>query len=78
MTIKQAFTAARKLTVAERIQLVSEIWDSIPATQSPPVLSRAHEEELTRRLEKTKANPRRGRSWAEVEKRLKRMGRPNR
>lgn len=42
----------RQLSVAERLQLVSDIWDSIPENSHPPLTS-AQREELDRRLDDT-------------------------
>lgn len=54
---------ALKLSVAERIQLVEDIWDSI--TESPQSLSltEAQQAELDRRLEDYRQNPNDAISW---------------
>lgn len=55
-----------KLSVAERIQLVEDIWDSI--TGEPGAV--ALREELDRRLDDHSAHPGVGRSWSDVKSRL--------
>ena len=55
-----------QLSVAERIQLVEDIWDSI-ATSSPPApLTEAQRAELDRRLKKHHEDPTSGTPWPEV------------
>lgn len=59
-----------KLSVAERIQLVEDIWDSIAAEPEALSLSEEQRRELDRRLADQEANPGVGRPWAEVKARL--------
>jgi putative addiction module component (TIGR02574 family) len=59
-----------KLNVAERIQLVADIWDSIAAAPDALELSLELREELDRRLSDHEANPGAGQSWSEVKSRL--------
>jgi putative addiction module component (TIGR02574 family) len=57
------------LSVAERIQLVEEIWDSIaPALEQLP-LTEAQRQELDRRLAALQADPTNVVPWEEVEAR---------
>ncbi|CAA9337693.1 MAG: hypothetical protein AVDCRST_MAG68-3449 [uncultured Gemmatimonadetes bacterium] len=55
-----------KLSVAERLQLIESIWDSIAAEPDAVPLTDEVREELDRRLAEAAANPGVGRSWAEV------------
>jgi len=57
---------AKKLSIAERINLVEEIWDSIAEENGCFELSEAQKEELDRRLESFRANPSQGRTWEEI------------
>lgn len=59
-----------KLSVAERIQLVEDIWDSIAAEADAVPLSDELREELDDRLEDQAANPGVGEPWAQVKARL--------
>jgi putative addiction module component (TIGR02574 family) len=59
-----------KLSVAERIQLVEDIWDSIAAEPEAVPLSDELREELDRRLSDQTANPGVGKPWSEVKARL--------
>jgi putative addiction module component (TIGR02574 family) len=58
------------LSVAERIRLAHEIWDSIAAVPDSVPLSKADREELDRRLADYHANPSAGSPWSEVRERL--------
>jgi putative addiction module component (TIGR02574 family) len=59
-----------KLSVAERIQLVEDIWDSIAADPDALPLTPEQREELDRRLADADADPGEGRPWSEVKARL--------
>ena len=59
-----------ELSIAERIQLAEDLWDSILEQQEQLPLSPAQQQELDRRLENYKKNPTNGSSWEEVKKRL--------
>jgi putative addiction module component (TIGR02574 family) len=60
-----------RLSVAERILLVEEIWDSIAATPESVPLMAWQKHELDRRLADLEANPNAGSSWEEVQARLR-------
>ena len=59
-----------KLSVAERIQFVEDVWDSIAAI--PEVVPLAQEEKavLDRRLNAYHKNPSAGSPWAEIKKKI--------
>lgn len=59
-----------RLSVAERIVLVEEIWDSIAAEQEALEIPTWHKEELDRRLAARDASPNAGSTWEEVKARL--------
>ena len=58
------------LSVAERIQLVEDVWDSIAAEPEELPLTEEERQEMDRRLADQEANPGVGRPWAEVKARL--------
>lgn len=61
----------KKLSVAERIQLVEDIWDSIGAeTQDSFSLSKEQKEELYRRIEAHHSNPSSCIPWEKVRKKM--------
>jgi putative addiction module component (TIGR02574 family) len=60
-----------QLSVAQRILLVEEIWDSIaPEAEDVPV-TEAQKQDLARRQVAYEANPKAGSSWEEVKARLR-------
>lgn len=61
----------KKLSVAERMLIVEEIWDSIVADQESMEVSEAQKEELDRRLALHNSAPGQGKTWEEIRDRLK-------
>ncbi len=59
-----------KLNIAERIQLVEDIWDSISTTTQEIDLTEAQKTELDNRLETFQQNPESGATWEQVKQRL--------
>ena len=61
-----------KLSTAERLELVEELWDSIAADSEgePFPVSPEQQEELRRRLRELEMHPERARPWSEVRQRL--------
>jgi putative addiction module component (TIGR02574 family) len=59
-----------KLSIAERIQLAEDLWDSIPLEGADVPLTEAQKAELARRLEDLERNPDAGESWEVVRARL--------
>ncbi len=63
-------TNVENLSIAERIMLVEQIWDSIVAEQESLKVTKAQQQELDRRLETYQASPNRGANWEDVKARL--------
>jgi putative addiction module component (TIGR02574 family) len=61
----------KKLSVAERILIVEEIWDSIAAEQESLAVTEAQRDELDRRIASYHASPQEGSSWEGIKQRLK-------
>lgn len=59
-----------RLSVAERIQLAQDIWDSIAAVPEAIPLTDAQRAELDRRLSAYEENPDEGIPWDEFRKQL--------
>ena len=59
-----------RLSAADRLQLVQEIWDSLEGELQQAPLSDALRHELDRRLAALDANPAAVSSWDEVEARV--------
>jgi putative addiction module component (TIGR02574 family) len=60
-----------EMSVAERIQLVEDIWDSIAAVPESLALTEAEGQELDRRLEAYAQNPTEGITWDELKKKVR-------
>ena len=60
-----------QLTIAERIQLAEDIWDSVAAFPEAIPLTDAQKEELDRRLQAYAENPGEGIPWDELKDRLR-------
>ena len=60
----------RELSVAERMKLLDEIWESLLDEPELPSLSPAQMEAIDRRLEAYRQHGGRGISWEELELRL--------
>jgi putative addiction module component (TIGR02574 family) len=60
-----------QLTIAERIQLAEDIWDSVAAFPEAITLTDAQKEELDRRLQVYAKNPNEGISWDELKDKLR-------
>lgn len=58
------------LPIAERLQLVEQIWDSIAADQKEFSLTDAQKAELDRRIAAREAGAESGSSWDVVKQRL--------
>ncbi|MGO8943057.1 MAG: addiction module protein [Syntrophobacteraceae bacterium] len=61
----------KKLSVAERILIVEEIWDSVAAEQESVKLTEAQKTELDRRITSCDSSPDEGRPWEDIKSRLK-------
>jgi putative addiction module component (TIGR02574 family) len=60
-----------QLSVAERIQLVEDLWDSLAMTPEVVSVTQAQRDELDRRLLAHHENPSEGASWAQVKAGIK-------
>jgi putative addiction module component (TIGR02574 family) len=56
------------LSVAERIQLVEELWDSIAETPDAVPVTQAQRDELDQRLASYAAAPSEGKDWEQVKR----------
>ncbi len=63
--------AINQLSIAERLDLISVLWDSIPDTLEELPIPDWHREELKRRLAAADADPDGAIPWEEVRRRLR-------
>lgn len=59
------------LSVQQRLDLIGELWDSIPDSVETLPIPDWHREELERRLAKADADPEAAIPWDEVRRRLR-------
>jgi len=59
------------LSVEDRLRLVEELWDSIAATPDDVPVTEAQQQDLQRRLDAYRDNPKAGSPWEEVKARLR-------
>ena len=57
-----------ELTVAERLELIGELWDSLTEAEVP--VPEWHKQEIERRLAADEAAPHEARPWEDVRRRL--------
>ena len=55
-----------RLSVRERLELIEEIWDSLPEQVSPDEVPPWHLAELARRRAEADASPGEGKPWREA------------
>ena len=58
------------LTVAERLQLIEEIWNSISNNDQEILLTSTQKEEIDRRLESYTDVKNQGKSWQEIKQKF--------
>jgi len=63
--------AINQLSIAERLDLISVLWDSIPDSLEELPIPDWHREELKRRLAAADADPDGAIPWEEVRRRLR-------
>ena len=68
--IAKEFSKIFEMSVAQRILLVEEIWDSIAENPEAVPLTDNQKIELERRLNSYYENPETGSSWGEVKRRI--------
>ena len=60
-----------KLSIAERIQLAEDIWDSIASAPESVPVTDEQRQELDRRLQAYAKNPEDGVSWDELQEKVR-------
>ena len=71
--MSDASSLARSLTVAERLALISELWETVVLEKGDTLESSDDERaELDRRIEAHERDPESASSWNEVRERLRR------
>lgn len=68
--MNKEFSKIYEMSVAERLSLVEEIWDSIADDSERMDLTNNQKDELDRRLRSYQENPEAGISWDNLKKRI--------
>jgi len=55
-----------RLSVRERLDLIEQIWDSLPETVAPDEVPEWHKELLAKRLAEAEVNPGAGMPWRDA------------
>lgn len=66
MPVSLEMLGINRLSVAERLELIEQIWDSLPEQVAPDEVPEWHRAELARRRTLAEAQPGVGKPWREV------------
>lgn len=66
MPVSLAALGIDQLSVRERLELIEQIWDSLPESVDPQDIPEWHLPELARRRAEAEARPGEGRPWREI------------
>ncbi len=66
MSISLESLGLNRLSVRERLELIEQIWDSLPGQVDPAEIPAWHQEELARRLAEADASPQTARPWRDA------------
>jgi len=75
MDVATIMKAVGTWPVEERLRLIEEVWDTLSHPESGASLSEAQKQDLQRRLDAYRDNPKTGSKWEEVKARLRRKSR---
>jgi putative addiction module component (TIGR02574 family) len=71
MDLETVISEVSSWPLQDRLRLIDEVWETISSEESGSVLTAAHTQELQRRLEAYRHDPKAGSPWVEVEARLR-------
>ncbi len=75
MDLQTVLTAVESWPAADRLRLIKEVWESLDAAPETVALTEARKQDLQRRLDAYRDDPRAGSSWEKVKTRLQGGGR---
>jgi putative addiction module component (TIGR02574 family) len=70
MDLQTVLTAVDSWSAEDRLRLLEAVWDRLDATSESDSLTRDQEQDLKRRLEAYRDDPKAGSPWEEVKARL--------
>jgi putative addiction module component (TIGR02574 family) len=68
--MQKEFSKIFEMSVAQRLLLVEDIWDSIAENPDAVPLTDSQKKDLDKRLNAYYENPEAGKSWAEVKEKI--------
>jgi putative addiction module component (TIGR02574 family) len=71
MTVAEIITAAKQLDLEDRMHVVRELQETLPADEEPITLSPEWMTEIQRRADELKAHPERAIPWEEARERIR-------
>jgi putative addiction module component (TIGR02574 family) len=75
MNLQAVITEVESWPMEDRLQLIEELWDRIATAPEVAVLTDHQKQDLQRRLDAFRDNPKAGSPWEEVRARLQRNAR---
>ena len=66
MVVKLQELGIDQLSVRERLELIEQIWNSLPESLGPDEVPESHKDILAQRLAEAEANPVTGLPWREA------------
>lgn len=63
-----------RLSVQERLELIEDIWNSLPDTVTADQVPEWHLKEVSKRREYARSHPNEGTPWSDVRKELEALG----
>lgn len=70
MDLQTVLTAVDSWPAEDRLRLIEEVWERLASAPEAATLTRAQEQDLQRRLDAYRDNPKAGSPWEEVKARL--------
>jgi putative addiction module component (TIGR02574 family) len=71
MDLQTVLMAVDSWPAEDRLRLIEEVWDRLAAAPEAATLTDVQEQDLRRRLDAYRDNPKAGSPWEEVKARLK-------
>ncbi len=71
MDLRTVLSEVESWPAEDRLQLIEEVWDSLGASPEATTLTHSQKQDLQRRLDAYRDNPKAGSPWEEIETRLR-------
>ncbi|QDV34463.1 addiction module protein [Tautonia plasticadhaerens] len=74
MDLRTVLSAVESWSAEDRLRLIEEVWESLEADPQGTTLTESQTQDLQRRLDAYRDDPKAGSPWREVKDRLRRSG----